>query len=138
MQTVFTYITIFITSFILQSQNTIEVTMSGFDSNDGKAMVGLFVEEETFLRKPDKTLSAEITNNKSKVTFTDIPDGIYALSVYHDENDNDKLDLIMGMIPKEDNGTSNNPDTVLGPPKWKDSIFEVKGGEIVHFEIIIK
>jgi uncharacterized protein (DUF2141 family) len=44
----------------------------------------------------------------------------------------------MGILPKEDNGTSNNPDTVMGPPKWKDSIFEVKGGEVVHFEIKIK
>jgi len=138
MQTLLTYITILITSFVLQAQNTIEVTMSGFENNEGKAMVGLFIEEETFLRNPEKILSAEIINNKSKVTFTDIPDGIYALSVYHDENDNDKLDLIMGVIPKEDNGTSNNPDNVLGPPKWKDSIFEIKGGEIVYFEIIIK
>ncbi len=138
MQSILTYLTVLLTSFILQAQNTIEVSMSGFESDEGKAMVGLFIEEETFLRKPDKTLSAEIINSKSKVTFTDIPDGIYALSVYHDENDNNKLDLIMGMIPKEDNGTSNNPDTVLGPPKWEDSIFEVKGGEIVHFEIIIK
>jgi len=138
MQTVLTYFTILITSFILQGQNTIEVSMLGFESNDGKAMVGLFVNKETFLREPEMILSTKIENNKSEVTFTDIPDGVYAISVYHDENDNDKLDLIMGMIPKEDNGTSNNPKTVMGPPKWEDSIFEVKGGEVVHFEIMIK
>jgi len=137
MQTVLTYFTILFTSFMMQAQNTIEVSMSGFESNDGKAMVGLFVKEETFLRKPEIILSSKIINNKSEVIFTDIPDGVYAISVYHDENDNDKLDLIMGMLPKEDNGTSNNPNTVLGPPKWKDSIFEVKGGEIVYFEIKI-
>jgi len=137
MQTVLTYFTILFTSFMIQAQNTIEVSMSGFESNDGKAMVGLFVKEETFLRKPEIILSSKIINNKSEVIFTDIPDGVYAISVYHDENDNDKLDLIMGMLPKEDNGTSNNPNTVLGPPKWKDSIFEVKGGEIVYFEIKI-
>ncbi|PHS61824.1 MAG: hypothetical protein COB12_11645 [Flavobacterium sp.] len=138
MQTILTYFTILIASFIMQAQNTIEVSMSGFESNKGKAMVGLFVEEDTFLRNPEITLSSKIINNKSEVIFTDIPDGVYAISVYHDENDNNELDLIMGMIPKEDNGTSNNPDTVLGPPKWKDSIFKVKGGEVVHFDIIIK
>lgn len=138
MQTVFTYITILITSFVLQAQNTIEVSMSGFDSNEGKAMVGLFVEEEAFLRTPELTLSSQINDLKSEVVFKDVPDGIYAISVYHDENDNGELDLIMGILPKEDNGTSNNPDSVLGPPKWKDSIFEVKGGEAVIFEIIIK
>ena len=121
----------------MQAQNTIEVSMSGFENNEGKAMVGLFIEEETFLREPEMTLSSIIVNQKSEVTFTDIPDGIYAISVYHDENDNDKLDLVMGILPKEDNGTSNNPNTVMGPPKWKDSIFEVKNGEVVHFEITI-
>ncbi len=138
MQTVLTYFTMLIASFIMQAQNTIEVSMSGFESNKGKAMEGLFVEEDTFLRNPEITLSSKIINNKSEAIFTDIPDGVYAISVYHDENDNDELDLIMGVFPKEDNGTSNNPDTVFGPPKWKDSIFEVKGGEVVHFDIIIK
>ena len=137
MHSVLTYFTILLSSFFIQAQNTIEVSMSGFENNEGKAMVGLFIEEETFLREPEMTLSSSIVNQKSEVTFTDIPDGIYAISVYHDENDNDKLDLVMGILPKEDNGTSNNPDTVLGPPKWKDSIFEVKNGEVVHFEITI-
>lgn len=45
---------------------------------------------------------SEIANSKATATFKDIPDGVYAISVYHDENDNDKLDLIMGMMPKED------------------------------------
>ena len=137
MHSVVTYFTILLSSFFIQAQNTIEVSMSGFENNEGKAMIGLFIEEETFLREPEMTLSSKIINQKSEVTFTDIPDGIYAISVYHDENDNDKLDLVMGILPKEDNGTSNNPNTVMGPPKWKDSIFEVKNGEVVHFEITI-
>jgi len=138
METVLTYVTFFLTSFFLQAQNTIEISMLGFDSNEGKAMIGLFIEEETFLRTPKMTLSSGIKNLKSEVVFKDIPDGIYAVSVYHDENDNDELDLIMGILPKEDNGTSNNPNTIMGPPKWQESIFEVKGGETVSLEIIIK
>ncbi len=136
MQIVLTYFTLFLTGLILQAQsNTIEVTMSGFDSNNGKASVGLFVEEETFLRKPERALYAKIVDNKSKVTFTEVPDGVYAISIYHDENDNGELDLIMGILPKEDTGTSNNPDTIMGPPKWEDAKFEVKNGELVTFKI---
>ena len=138
MQTVLTYFALFLTGLFLQAQsNTIEVTMSGFDSNDGKASVGLFVEEESFLRKPERALYAKIEDNKSKVTFTEIPDGVYAISVYHDENDNDEMDLIMGILPKEDTGTSNNPNTVMGPPKWEESTFEIKGGEVLSFNILI-
>jgi len=139
MQTVLTYFALLLTGLLLQAQNnTIEVNMSGFDSDDGKAMVGLFVEEETFLREPEQSLSASITKQKSSVTFTNIPDGVYAVSVYHDENDNGEIDLLMGILPKEDTGTSNNPNTVMGPPKWEDAKFEVKNGEIIRFDVIIK
>lgn len=136
MQTVLTYFALLLTGLLLQAQNnTIEVNISGFDSNDGKAMVGLFVDEETFLREPKQSLSASINDQKSSVTFTNIPDGVYAVSVYHDENDNGEIDLLMGILPKEDTGTSNNPNTVMGPPKWEDAKFEVKNGELVTFEI---
>ncbi len=136
MQTVLTYFTLLLTGLFLQAQNnTIEVNMLGFNSNEGKAMVGLFVAEETFLRQPEQSLSVIIINQESSVTFTNIPDGVYAVSVYHDENDNGEIDLLMGIFPKEDTGTSNNPNTVMGPPKWEDAKFEVKNGELVVFEI---
>ena len=138
MQTALLYLTLLFSSLFLQAQNTIDVSMTGFTSNNGKAIIGLFVEEENFLRQPLQSLSSLIIDQKSSITFRDIPDGIYAISVYHDENDNGKIDLIMGMMPKEDTGTSNNPNTVLGPPKWKDATFEIKNGEVLSFDIKIK
>ena len=114
MKTILSYFTLFLTGVLLQAQNNINVEMSGFESNKGKASIGLFNEEETFLREANWKRFSEINNYKATATFTDIPDGIYAVSVYHDENDNEKLDLIMGMIPKENTGTSNNPKVKMG------------------------
>ena len=34
-------------------------------------------------------------------------------------------------IPKEDYGCSNNARGTLGPPKWKDAKFELKGQDKV-------
>lgn len=137
MKTILSYFTLFLTGVLLQAQNTINVEMSGFESNNGKASIGLFNEEENFLREANWKRFSEINNYKATATFTDIPDGIYAVSVYHDENDNERLDLIMGMIPKEDTGTSNNPKVTMGPPKWDESIFEAKEGQVVNLKIII-
>jgi len=137
MQTILTYFTLLLTGVFLQAQNTINVDISGFESDKGKASIGLFNEEETFLRDANWKQFSEISNNKATAVFTDIPDGIYAISVYHDENNNEKLDLIMGMMPKEDTGTSNNPKAKMGPPKWEESIFEVKGNQVVNLEITI-
>ena len=138
MKTLFFYIILLISSVFLQAQNTIEVQVTGFDSNEGTARVGLFNNQDTFLYTPDYKLTSKISNQEASVVFVDIPDGVYAISVYHDEDDNGKLNLIMGILPSEDTGTSNNPSVKMGPPKWEESKFEIKGGETKNFEIIIQ
>ena len=40
--------------------------------------------------------------------FTDLPAGVYAVSVFHDENMNQKLDKNFVGVPKEEYGASNN------------------------------
>lgn len=135
MQTVLTYLTLLLTGIILHSQNTIEVNMTGFDSDQGSVIVGLYDNEGNFLESTNKSISSKITNQKANVTFTDIPDGIYAISCYHDEDDNSELNMILGFYPFEAYGTSNNAPSYFGPPKWQDAKFELKNGEIAKFDI---
>ena len=97
----------------------LNITVPGFQHSVQLDVNAGFIENIT-------ACDLNLQTSNCGVEFVDIPDGIYAVSVYHDENDNEKLDLIMGMIPKEDTGTSNNPKVKMGPPKWEESIFEVK------------
>jgi len=109
--------------------------MSGFESNDGTVVVGLYDNKGSFLKTSHRSLNSKIKNKMADVTFEDIPDGIYAISCYHDEDDNGKLDMFLGMYPKEPYGTSNNAPARFGPPKWDDAKFEIKNGEIATFDI---
>ena len=135
MQTVITYLSFLITTMILHGQNTIEVTMTHFDSNAGIVKVGLYNAEDTFLERPYKALSTNISEERAQVIFSEIPDGIYAISCYHDEDNNGSLNMFMGMIPTESYGTSNNAPSRFGPPKWKDAAFEVMDGVVRKLEI---
>ncbi len=135
MQTVLTYFAILLTGLLLQAQNSIAVNITGFKSNQGSVMVGLYNEEGDFLKEYYQSNSSEITDKKASITFTDIPDGVYAISCYHDEDANGELNFFMGMYPTEDTGTSNNAPAKFGPPKWEDAKFEVKNGELKTFEI---
>jgi uncharacterized protein (DUF2141 family) len=65
-----------------------------------------------------KTLSAQTTLN-------DLAPGIYAVSVFHDENMNGQLDKNMFGISKEGYGASNNPKKSMGPPKFADAKFQL-------------
>ena len=133
MQTIITTITLLFTTLILQAQNTVEVKMINFDNDKGTAMVGLYNSEENFLESGFMYKKSKIENEMATVIFTNVPDGDYAVSCFHDEDDNGKLNMFMGMMPTEDYGTSNNAPANFGPPKWIDAKFEIKDGDCLLY-----
>ena len=108
------------------------VKINNLDSNKGKVFVALYDSETSFLEKGFKAVKTEISQNKCEVTFKNVPAGIYAISLFHDENENNKMDSNFLGIPKEDYGCSNNAKGFMGPPKWEDAKFEVKKKSITQ------
>lgn len=135
MQTLLTYLAILCSSILLQAQNTIEVTVTGFSTEEGKAVIGLYNKKEQFLEKEYRGVYEDIKNHKVTMSFTDVPDGIYAVSVYHDEDNDKNFDMLFGIFPMEDYGNSNNVPPRFGPPAWEDALFEVKNGQILKTHI---
>lgn len=131
MQTFITYLALLLTGMLVQAQNTIVVNIDGFSSNDGSAMVAIYNSENNFLEKRYKGEFSKINDYKVSLSFDEIPDGTYAISVVHDEDNNGKLNMLMGFYPSEDTGSSNNAPARFGPPKWEDAKFEVKNGAII-------
>ena len=76
-----------------------------------------------------------VENKEAKVVFTNVPDGVYAVSCYHDEDSNGELNMFMGMIPSEPYGCSNGARGFFGPPKWEDAHFEVNEQETRKLDI---
>ena len=61
-------------------------------------------------------------------TFEGLESGMYAVSLFHDENDNGKLDANFMGIPREPYAFSNNAKGFFGPPTFQDCQFEVVQG----------
>ncbi|WP_299224652.1 DUF2141 domain-containing protein [uncultured Psychroserpens sp.] len=101
------------------------VKIENLSSNTGKVFVALYNSEDSFLGKGLKATFSTIENESCEVVFKNIPKGVYAISFYHDENENNKMDTNFLGIPKEDYGCSNNAKGFMGPPKWEDAKFEV-------------
>jgi uncharacterized protein (DUF2141 family) len=109
-----------------QENYSIKVIVKDAKSNAGKIFLGLYNTEADFLDKRFKGIKSEIENKSCSVTFENIPAGVYAISIFHDENDNGKMDSNFMGIPKEDYGCSNDASGFMGPPKWDDAKFELK------------
>ncbi len=63
--------------------------------------------------------------------------GQYAVAVYHDENDNHKLDRNWIGLPTEGFGFSNDPTLFLAPPSFEESAFKING-DLTHVEVEMK
>jgi uncharacterized protein (DUF2141 family) len=75
----------------------------------------------------------------ASIAFADLPEGHYALSVFHDENANGELDKF-AKIPREGFGFSRNPAIRFGPPHFGDVRFAVPAGQVrqdVRFRYIL-
>ena len=57
--------------------------------------------------------------------------GVYAVAVYHDENDNHKFDRSWTGLPSEGFGVSNNPKPFLRAPTHGESVVQVGAGQRV-------
>jgi uncharacterized protein (DUF2141 family) len=127
-------ILLFISSFTFAQNSNLTVTVSGLKNNTGKLTAELYNSKGKFLKTAFKTVSSAIKSNSASVIFTDITKGEYTIMVYHDENNNGKLDKNFIGMPKEPVACSNNAKGFMGPPKYEDAKFTITADS----KIIIK
>lgn len=103
------------------------IHITGFDNTIGVARVAIVNSKENYEsdEKPFMGFSFEISDNEVNRTVT-LPYGEYAVKVFHDENNNGKLDTRMFGIPAERYGFSNNAGGKFGPPEYEDAKFIVE------------
>ena len=96
---------------------------------EGTVYITLYNSEEGYPMDSGKAFAKnmkKVAANTEKIVFNDVPYGTYAVSVWHDQNDNQKMEKSLIGIPKEGLGVSNDAKGKMGPPKFKDAKFEVK------------
>lgn len=129
MKNLILFFIIFLTTFGAISQNEssykITVKVNNIKNTKGQVVVGLYNTKESFLSTPFKGEMVKIEGNTLTIEFNGIEKGIYAISLFHDENSNNKIDTNFMGIPKESFASSNNAKGFMGPPKWEDAKFEV-------------
>ena len=69
---------------------------------------------------PARTAFAAIHERSAQAQF-DLPPGVYAVAVVHDENANAKLDTGFLGIPREGIGASNDAQGRFGPARFGDA-----------------
>lgn len=98
---------------------TLTIRVVGAKNSKGQIAIALFNGETGFPANRSntvRTLQVKIDPQtlSGQVTLNNLPRGVYAVSVFHDENMNGRLDKNVFGIPKEGYGASNNPKKSMG------------------------
>lgn len=96
-----------------------EVMIKNIKEQKGTIRVALFSNEKDFLENFLLGKIVKVSGNEAKVVFENLKPGDYAVSVFHDENENEKLDSGFMGIPNEPYGFSNDAMGTFGPPSFE-------------------
>ena len=106
----------------------LNVEVVGIAEAKGDVLVSLFNQEDGWLRKGVGSSKVAAEMGTVKVTFKDLPEGDYAVSVIHDLNSNRKLDTNPIGMPIEPYGFSNDASGNFGPPTFEQAKFKLGPG----------
>lgn len=110
------------------AEHDLAVTVTGLRSGKGKVLACLASTPAAF---PDckgpgvaRHLVVPAAKGTVELDFGPVPEGTYAISLFHDENGNGKLDTMV-MIPREGYGFSRDAAVRFGPPRFAAAEFAI-------------
>jgi uncharacterized protein (DUF2141 family) len=127
---------VFANKSVKKNKGKLTLVVVGFKNSEGNVKVALHDKPDTYLSRNSnepafKAVQLKIKNKVAYYTFRDIPYGEYAVTLYHDVNENDDFDLNFFGLPAEPYGISNNVRGTFKAPAYEKAKFNFKSSEKV-------
>ena len=111
---------------------TLHVRMEGFENTDGEAGVAVWNAARGFPEEIEHAVATTyvtIQDGAAVARFDQLEPGRYAITVYHDKNDNRRFDKNWLGLPKEAWGGSNDVRPRLRAPRFTEAVRDLGVGE---------
>nr|WP_137677109.1 DUF2141 domain-containing protein [Parerythrobacter lutipelagi] len=110
--------------------STINVTVTDLRNTKGVVRACLTPDPDDFPKCKKASANSVVVPAGKSVTlrFEGVKPGNYAIALLHDENNNNKADRALMMMPTEGFGFSRDAKVRMGPPKFKSASFKVEQG----------
>lgn len=99
----------------------------GIQKSQGKVFIAAFRKGDAFpsMEGKFKSLIVSAKSNSTEAVM-EIPSDTYSIAVFHDANNNGKMDKNLFGVPTEIYGFSNNARATFSAPDFEDAAFELK------------
>ena len=122
------------------THSSIFIEVDGFENLDGYLAIAIYNSEAQFDAETESyrdTIISGLSDNMSIMIDSIIP-GIYAVSIFHDENQDGQLNVGVFNIPTEGFGFSNNPTIVFSKPTFNACKFIIEESQEIIIPITLK
>lgn len=104
------------------------IIIKGIQNPVGTMNFAVYDDAENYDKSKNYFLgeSVKVDSKDFEYVFEDVPYGNYAISLFHDEDENKELNTNWVGMPKELFGFSNDAKAKMGPPDFEDACFEIK------------
>lgn len=116
----------------MSQANAQELTMifPGLEEIEGQIMIRIKDDQGEIVKQ-----LIQPVGSKQEEISVNLPQGRYAVSAFHDQNSNKKIDRAFTGMPKEPYGFSNNVRGSFGPPDLEDQLFELEADKSLTIEL---
>jgi uncharacterized protein (DUF2141 family) len=123
-----------------QSTVKLTVTVTDLRNNKGIVQFALYNKDGTIpdedFKKYYKMEKVLIKGNSAIVVFSNLPKGIYAVNILHDENENGKIEKGF-LLPEEGIGFSNFDKIGFGnKPNFEKASFELRSNKELKVKVV--
>jgi len=94
------------------------IHVANVQSDKGQVRVALYDNADAFLKRPVRDGQIQADKAGTTLVFHDVAPGEYGFAVYHDANDNGRMDRNLMGIPTEPIAFSNDAQGRMGPPAF--------------------
>lgn len=106
----------------------ITIDITGVKDTQGTIMAALFDSETGYkTNKGVRASSTNVTADTVSFSFAHLPEGEYAIKLFHDVNGDGEMNSNLFGMPTEPYAFSNNAVGNMGPAKWVNAKFTVTG-----------
>lgn len=115
------------------AQHSLTVDVKSLRNIKGTLYFSLYKSENGFPNKYENAFQngkiSSLKSTSASYTFANIPTGTYAVSLFHDEDNNGEMKTNAIGIPLEGTAASNDAKGKFGPPKFADAKISINANK---------
>jgi len=116
----------------------LDITITGLKSTEGKIQIGLYNKKESFplVDGQYKLFYFDANDFSGAYTIRDLPEGEYAIALFHDKNSDKICNTNFLGVPKEGFGFSKNFKPRLSSPDFNDCKIDLNSNMSITIKLI--